>query len=204
MIFPPVDTARFQPAAPDEVEDYFLIVSRLAPYKRIDLAVRAASELGLPLKIAGAGRDLERLRALAGDTVEFLGYVADDELPPLLAKCQALLFPGLEDFGIAPVQAQAAGRPVIAYKGGGALDTVEPAKTGEFFAEATVDSLKSSLLRFDAGAYDPEAIRRHALRFDTAVFRKRISAYVDQAWHAHQARHKFQFRDPGLLQWRDE
>ncbi len=196
VIFPPVDTARFQPVAPDEVGDYFLIVSRLVPYKRIDLAVRAATELGRPLKIAGAGRDLDRLRAFAGANVEFLGYVADDELPQLMAKCKALLFPGLEDFGITPVQAQAAGRPVIAYKGGGALDTVEPAQTGEFFAEATVDALKSTLLRFDAGAYDPEAIRRHALRFDTAVFSERISAYVDQAWQAHQARHKFQFRDP--------
>ncbi len=196
VIFPPVDTARFQPAPRAAVEDYFLIVSRLAPYKRIDLAVRAATELGVPLKIAGSGRDLERLRALAGDNVEFLGYVADDALPRLMAKCKALLFPGLEDFGITPVQAQAAGRPVIAYQGGGALDTVLPGRTGEFFSEPAVDSLKSVLLRFEAGAYDPEAIRRHALQFDTAVFRERISAYVDQAWQARQARSKFQFQDP--------
>ena len=196
VIFPPVNTQRFQPVPPDAVEDYYLIVSRLAPYKRIDLAVRAASELGLPLKIAGAGRDLERLRALAGDNVEFLGYVADDALPQLMAKCKALLFPGLEDFGITPVQAQAAGRPVIAFRGGGALDTVVPAETGEFFTEASADALKSVLLRFDAGAYDPETIRRHALRFDTALFRERISAYVEQAWQAHQQRHKFTYQDP--------
>lgn len=196
VIFPPVDTARFQPVSLDAVDDYYLIVSRLVPYKRIDLAVRVATELGFPLKIAGSGRDFERLRALAGDNVKFLGYVADDALPRLMAKCKALLFPGLEDFGITPVQAQAAGRPVIAYRGGGALDTVIPARTGEFFKEPTVDSLKSVLLRFEAGAYDPEVIRRHALRFDTAVFRERISAYVDQAWQAYQARSKFQFRDP--------
>lgn len=196
VVFPPVDTARFQPAAPEAVGNYYLVVSRLAPYKRIDLAVRAATELGLPLKIAGSGRDLERLRALAGDTVEFLGYVPDDALAQLMAKCKALLFPGLEDFGITPVQAQAAGRPVIAYRGGGALDTVVPARTGEFFNEATADSLKSVLLRFDAGAYDQETIRRHALKFDTAVFRQRISAYVEQAWQAHQARQKFRYQDP--------
>ncbi len=196
VIFPPVETERFQPVSSDAVEDYFLIVSRLAPYKRIDLAVRAASELGLPLKIAGAGRDLDRLRTLAGESVEFLGYVADDALPHLVAKCQALLFPGLEDFGITPVQAQAAGRPVIAYRGGGALDTVLPAVTGEFFKEASADSLKSVLRRFDAGAYDPETIRRLALRFDSALFRERISAFVEQAWQAHQARRKFTFQDP--------
>lgn len=196
VIFPPVDTARFQPAPPDAVEDYYLIVSRLAPYKRIDLAVQAANDLGYPLKIAGSGRDLERLQSLAGENVEFLGYVPDGALPQLLAKCKALLFPGLEDFGIAPVQAQAAGRPVIAYKGGGALDTVLPTETGEFFEDATVDSLKSAWRRFDAGAYDPESIRRHALRFDALVFRERISAYIEQAWLAHQARAQFQFQDP--------
>lgn len=196
VIFPPVDTRRFQPVPLDTVEDYYLIVSRLVPYKRIDLAVQAAADLGFPLKIAGSGRDLERLRGLAGESVEFLGYVADDALPQLMAKCKALLFPGLEDFGIAPVQAQAAGRPIIAYKGGGALDTVVPAGTGEFFEKATVDSLKSVWRRFDAGAYDPETIRRHAQRFDTAVFRQRISAFVEQAWLAHQARTQFQFHDP--------
>lgn len=196
VIFPPVDTARFQPVARADVENYYLIVSRLVPYKRIDLAVQAATDLGLPLKIAGAGRDFDRLRMIAGDNVEFLGYVADDALPQLMAKCKALLFPGLEDFGITPVQAQAAGRPVIAFGGGGALDTVVPTRTGEFFKEATVDSLKSVLLGFDAGVYDTETIRRHALRFDTAVFSERISAYVEQAWQAHQARHTFQFQDP--------
>lgn len=196
VIYPPVDTARFQPAPRDAIEDYYLIVSRLAPYKRIDLAVQAASELGFPLKIAGSGRDLDRLQALAGENVEFLGYVPDGALPQLMAKCAALLFPGLEDFGIVPVQAQATGRPVIAYRGGGALDTVVPAVTGEFFADATVDSLKSVWRRFDAGAYDPQIIRRHALRFDASVFRERISAYIEQAWLAHQARTQFQFQDP--------
>ena len=196
IIFPPVDTARFQPASAQDIEPYYLIVSRLIPYKRIDLAVQAATELRLPLKIAGAGRDLNRLRAMAGDTVSFLGYVPDAELPRLMAHCQALIFPGLEDFGITPVQAQAAGRPVIAFGGGGALDTVLPGTTGEFFPHAAVDSLKEVWRSFDPEAYNPEAIRNYALRFDTSIFVERISAFVEQAWRARQCKRQFHYRDP--------
>ncbi len=196
VIYPPVDTTRFQPAPATEVEDYYLVVSRLIPYKRIDLAVQAATELGFPLKIAGAGRDLERLRTLAGKNVEFLGYVPDRELPALLAKCRALLFPGLEDFGITPVQAQAAGRPVIAYRGGGALDTVIPGVTGEFFHESSVKSLNEVWRKFDAKAYNSGKIRRHALQFDADAFDRRINAFVEQALQAHRAGRKFQYRDP--------
>ncbi len=196
IIFPPVDTSRFQPALQKEIEDYFLIVSRLIPYKRIDIAVGAASELGLPLKIAGRGRDLERLKSIAGETVEFLGYVPDQDLPRLMSRCRALLFPGLEDFGITTVQAQSAGRPVIAFKGGGALDTVLPGVTGEFFDSMSVGSLKSVMARFDAGAYDPAKIRRHALKFDTSVFSRNITAFVEQAWQAHRNGGDFAWQDP--------
>lgn len=180
IIFPPVDTTRFQPS--DAMEDYFLIVSRLIPYKRIDLAVQAATRLGLPLKIGGKGRDLNRLRAMAGPTIEFLGYVSDADLPDLMARCKAFVFPGLEDFGITPVQAQAAGRPVIAYGGGGALDTIIPGVTGELFYEATVDSLASVMQQFNTNAYDPAIIRDHALQFDTQVFREKLMGYVENAW----------------------
>ena len=158
--------------------------------------MQAATELGLKLKIAGAGRDRDRLRALAGDNVEFLGYVPDADLPRLMARCRALIFPGLEDFGIAPVQAQAAGRPVIAYGGGGALDTVIPGLTGEHFPEMTVDSLKAVWRTFDERQYNPAAIRRHARAFDVGVFDARITAFVEQAWRAHQCNQTFQFRDP--------
>jgi glycosyltransferase involved in cell wall biosynthesis len=182
VIYPPVDTERFQPSA--TVEDYYLVVSRLIPYKRIDLAVQAATRLGVPLKVGGKGRDLERLKQIAGPTVEFLGYVPDEDLPDLMARCKAFIFPGLEDFGITPVQAQAAGRPVIAFAGGGALDTVIPGKTGVLFAEATVESLTAALQSFDASAYNTAAIRAHAEQFDTAVFRREITAYVEQAWDA--------------------
>jgi glycosyltransferase involved in cell wall biosynthesis len=186
IIYPPVETDRFQPVPAAVVEDYYLIVSRLIPYKRIDLAVQACSELGLPLKVGGRGRDMDKLKAMAGPTVEFLDFVPDDELPGLMARCKAFLFPGLEDFGITPVQAEAAGRPVIAYRGGGALDTVIPGVTGELFGEQTVESLKAVLQDFDASKYDPARIREHALQFDVKLFNAQISGYVERAWEAFQ------------------
>lgn len=193
LIYPPVDTARFLPAA--EHGDYFLVLSRLIPYKRIDLAVQAATRLNLPLKVGGRGRDLDRLRALAGPTVEFLGFVPDDEVPGLMAGCKAFLFPGLEDFGITPVQVQAAGRPVIAYRGGGALDTVLPGKTGELFDEQTVDSLAAAMAAFDPDAYDPAVLRAHALQFDNAAFGQQITGCVGQAWADFQSNRQGSARD---------
>jgi len=185
IIYPPAEVAeRFAPS--DRVDDYFLIVSRLIPYKRIDLAVQACTRLGLPLVIGGKGRDRERLEAMAGPTVKFLGYVPDADLPDLFARCRAFIFPGLEDFGITPVQAQAAGRPVIAFKGGGALDTVIPGQTGTFFEELTVESLIRALQAFDAPAYDPAAIRQHAMQFDSAVFKQAIMTFVERAWDEFQ------------------
>lgn len=197
IIYPPVETTRFLPVdTQTDVEDYFLVVSRLIPYKRIDLAVQAATRLNLPLKVGGSGRDLDRLREMAGPTVEFLGYVPDDDLPGLMARAKAFIFPGLEDFGITPVQAQAAGRPVIAYRGGGALDTVLPGVTGEFFDEMTVDSLATVMQSFDAAQYDPVRIRQHALTFDTEVFNRQMAAFVEQAWQAHRTGEPFTWRDP--------
>lgn len=184
VIYPPVETERFAAArvSLEDVEDYYLIVSRLIPYKRIDLAIQAANRLGVRLKIGGRGRDLDRLKALAGETVEFLGYVPEDQLPSLMARCKAFLFPGLEDFGITPVQAQAAGRPVIAYGGGGALDTVIPSKTGELFDDLQVDSLSAVMHDFDPMRYDPDALQSHARRFDTAVFQASLALFVQQAY----------------------
>jgi glycosyltransferase involved in cell wall biosynthesis len=179
IIYPSVDTNRFSRVGDVEVEDYFLIVSRLIPYKRIDLAVQAATRLNLPLKIGGKGRDMERLKAMAGPTVEFLGYVPDDELPSLFAKAKAFIFPGLEDFGITPVQAQASGRPVIAFGGGGALDTVIPSQSGEHFKEATVESLMEVMADFDASQYDPAWMREHAKKFDQALFETQIREFIN-------------------------
>lgn len=181
IIYPPVDVAeRFVPTASHD--DYFLSVGRLVPYKRVDLAVQACTRLGLPLKVAGKGRDLERLQAMAGPTIEFLGFVPDNDLPGLFARAKAFIFPGLEDFGITPVQAQAAGRPVVAFKGGGALDTVINGNTGTFFGEQTVDALMSVLQDFDANAYNPDDCRQHALTFDRNVFEQQLATTIEKAY----------------------
>ncbi|MBO9309703.1 MAG: glycosyltransferase [Chloroflexi bacterium] len=186
IIFPPVETARFTPLPSDQIGDYYLVLSRLVPYKRVDLAVQACTRLGLPLLIGGSGRDRERLERMAGETVKFLGYVPEAGLPALMARCKALIFPGLEDFGIAPVQAQAAGRPVIAFRGGGALDTVREGETGLFFDAPTVESLVAALKQFEAAdlahCMDSAAIRRHALRFDRAVFQRALRAFIEEAY----------------------
>ncbi len=178
IIHPPVETRRFCPI--DDHEDYYLIVSRLVPYKRIDLAIRAFNELRRPLVIAGDGRDRESLEALAGPTITFLGYVPDRDLPQLFARCRAYILPGVEDFCIAPVQAQAAGRPVIAYGAGGTLDTVIEGETGKFFHQQTADALAACVLAFDADAVDPDACRANAERFDVAVFRERLSRFIQE------------------------
>jgi glycosyltransferase involved in cell wall biosynthesis len=136
---------------------------------------------------------------MAGPTVEFLGYVPDNDLPELMARCKAFLFPGLEDFGITPVQAQAAGRPVIAYGGGGALDTVIPGETGELYHEMTVESLIELLESFDASVYNPDKIRRHAARFDKGVFKAQIMSYIDQAYAAFSQNTSFIWRVPAGL-----
>lgn len=195
IIYPPVDTQRFDVQV-DEPDDYFLIVSRLIPYKRIDLAVQAATRLNLPLKVGGRGRDIDRLQAMAGPTVEFIGYVPDDELPELMARCKAFIFPGLEDFGITPVQAQAAGRPVIAYGGGGALDTVIPGVSGEHFTDLSVDSLAAVMESFDGSKYDPQTLREHAAQFDVRVFETQITAFVEQAYTAYKSGQAFHWQDP--------
>ncbi|MEO0564168.1 MAG: glycosyltransferase [Chloroflexota bacterium] len=194
IIYPPVETDRFQPA--DSYDDYYLVVSRLIPYKRIDLAVRAATKIGAPLKVGGHGRALDKLKEIAGPTVEFLGFVPDDELSDLMARCKAFIFPGLEDFGITPVQAMAAGRPVIAYAGGGALDYVIPGKTGELFYTQSVDSLAEAMRDFDPSAYDTDYICEFAKQFDRRIFEREIASYVEQAHDAFRKRHPFVWERP--------
>ncbi|MCA9933897.1 MAG: glycosyltransferase [Ardenticatenaceae bacterium] len=178
IIYPPVDTGRFEPA--NRVDDYYVIVGRLVPYRRIDLLIEAFNKMGRRLLIAGDGRDRERLEALAGPTVEFLGYVPDADLPDLLARAQAFMFPGEEDFGIAPIQAMAAGRPVIAYAVGGALDTVIPDETGVLFTEQSAEAIIAAVKEFDTASVSPARIREHAMQFDTAVFRQKMTDFVDE------------------------
>jgi glycosyltransferase involved in cell wall biosynthesis len=177
IICPPVDITQFKPG-PELPGDYFLAGGRLIPYKRVDLAVQACSQLGLRLLVYGAGRDRPALERLAGPCVTFVGRVPSDELARLFQGARAFIFPGLEDFGIAPVEAQAAGRPVVAFAGGGALDTVLPGRTGEFFGEQSVESLAAALVAFDPGAYDPTVCRANAERFSTERFERDLKESV--------------------------
>lgn len=179
IIYPPVDTQKFTPDPGVPVGDYYLIVSRLIPYKRIDLAIEAFRHLpDEKLVIVGDGRDRAMLAAGAPQNVTFLGR--QSETLELLRGCKAFLFPGLEDFGIAPLEAMAAGRPVIAFAGGGALDTVKPGVCGELFDEQTPESLLAALVNFDANSYDPAACRAQAQRFSAQAFRRRLTGYVNE------------------------
>jgi glycosyltransferase involved in cell wall biosynthesis len=171
VVHPPIDASRFSPV--DKPEDYFLVVARLQPYKRIDLAVQACSRLGVPLRVIGEGPDRGRLEALAGPTVSFLGRRGDEEVAAAMARCRAYVQPGEEDFGMAPLEAQAAGRPVIAYRAGGALETVEEGITGVFFDYPTMDCLAATLNEF-RDTFDPATLRAHAVTFDLPVFREML------------------------------
>jgi glycosyltransferase involved in cell wall biosynthesis len=179
VIHPPVDTQRFTPDPSVPVGDYYLIVSRLIPYKRIDLAVQAFNQLPHEkLVIVGDGRDRAMLEAQAGPNVTFRGRLPLAQLVELMQGCRAFLFPGLEDFGIAPVEAMSAGRPVIAYAGGGALDTVLPGITGEHFSPQTVDGLLGVLQQFNPHKYDPVACRTQAECFSREIFQEKLQAFL--------------------------
>lgn len=178
VIHCPVDCARY--TVRHDVGDYYLIVSRLREYKRIDLAIQAFNQLGLPLKIIGDGVDRSRLERLATGQIEFLGRVDDQTLREYYGRCRALIFPGEEDFGLTPLEAQAAGRPVIAYAGGGALETVIDQVTGRLFTPQTAEALADAVRTFDPETVDPQTIRAHALQFDVTVFKRKIMEFVDR------------------------
>lgn len=181
VINPPVYFERFQKSENKNLSrSGFVISGRQTPYKRFDLAIQACVKLNLPLKVIGGGPDNTRLRSLAGPTVEFLGRAPDNELERVFASSEALIFPGLDDFGITPVEAIASGTPVIAYRAGGALDYIEPGKTGEFFIEPTVESLSDSLASFNGSSYDYQAIRAFAKNFTPATFQRKMNAYIQE------------------------
>jgi glycosyltransferase involved in cell wall biosynthesis len=171
VIFPPVDTERITPSGTDD--GFLLVAARLLAYRRIDLAVEAATRLGRKLVVVGEGPERARLEAAAGPTVTFAGQLERDELIDLFRRCHAYVLPGVEDFGIAPVEAMAAGKPVVAFRDGGALDTVVDGVTGAFFDEQTVDATAAAIERVDALRLDPVAIRGHAEAFGRAVFLER-------------------------------
>lgn len=181
VIYPPVDTEKFKVS--EKNGDYFLVVSALVPYKRIDIAIEAFNELNEKLIIVGIGNEMEKLKAIAGKNIEFHGWVDDHKLSEYYENCKALIFPGEEDFGIVPLEAMATGKPVIAYAAGGALETViesNELKTGVFFYKQNKKSLIEAIERFKAENFVPEKIRAHAVCFDRSIFRERIERYIKE------------------------
>jgi glycosyltransferase involved in cell wall biosynthesis len=175
VVHPPVETHRFSIGQP---EDYFLIVSELVPHKQVDLALEAAARAGQAVKVVGAGPSLAGLRHRFGDTAEFLGRVDDDRLSSLMAEARALVVPTVEEFGIAAVEAQAAGRPVLGPDRGGTRETVVDGKTGILFPAGDVDGLAEAMRYVDFDRFDPAAIRRRALNFRPEAFKQRLVGEV--------------------------
>ena len=178
VIPPPIDVERFRPST--EADDYFLVLSRLVPYKRIDLAVQACTKMKKELIVIGDGPDRQRLEAMAGKTVKFLGRQPDNIVNRYASRCRALLFPGEEDFGMVPLEINAAGRPVIAYRAGGALETVVEGVTGLFFDQPTSASLATALETFEHCQWEPRWLRQHAEKFSYPIFANRILAFLAQ------------------------
>jgi len=176
VIYPPIDVDRFTVGGPPG--DYYLIVSRLIAYKRIDLAIGACAKLGRRLVVIGGGPDRARLERLAGPSVEFLGRVSDEVVSRMTAGCRALLFPGEEDFGIVPLEANASGRPVVAWRGGGALETVREGETGVFFDEPTPESMAAAILALEQRSWEPACLRHHAEAFDRQLFIDKIRGFL--------------------------
>nr|WP_281422878.1 glycosyltransferase [Sphingomonas yunnanensis] len=181
VIYPPVEVQDFSPV--EQVEDFYLITGRHVSYKRVDLAIQACNQLRRRLIITGSGPETAALRRLAGPTIEFVGQCSFADLQSFYARARAFLMPGEEDFGIAPVEAMASGRPVIAFASGGALETVVPGLSGRHFAEQSVASLVAAMTAFEAeeASFDPAAIRAHAEKFSREHFLDRFATFVEAA-----------------------
>jgi glycosyltransferase involved in cell wall biosynthesis len=177
VIHPPIDVERF--ALSSEHDGSYLILSRLVSYKRIDLAIEACNRMQRRLIVIGDGPDRRRLAALAGPTVSLLGRLSDREVETYVAKCRALLFPGEEDFGMAPLEVAAAGKPTIAYRGGGALETIEPGVTGVLFSTQDAAGVASGIEDLEGRTWSSAVLRRHAQLFDKAVFRRRVRELLE-------------------------
>lgn len=212
IVYPPVDCSFFKVS--ESAEDYYLMVSAFAPYKKVDLAIQAFNRLQHPLIIIGSGQDEKKLKKMSASNVEFLGWQSDEKIREYYSKCKALIFPGEEDFGIVPLEAQASGRPVIAFGRGGICETVVPVnarnntntgshshvdshqdkkcnsahETGLFFYEQTVDAVVNAIKAFEKveDYFDSHAIRNHALKFDRPIFRDRIKECIERVYYEHK------------------
>lgn len=178
VIYPPVNVSRFQ--VNSKRDNFYLVVSRLNAYKRIDLVLDVFKKLGLPLFVAGSGPMEESLKATASNNIKFLGKVSDQMLTDLYRKCRAFIFPGKEDFGIAPVEAMASGSPVIAFGAGGALETIVDGVTGLYFHEQSPESLFSAVRKFELISWDPLLIRKHAEQFDKDIFKDKMRVFIQE------------------------
>ena len=178
VIVPPIDVERF--TISEEPGTYYIVLARLVSYKRLDLAISACSQMGKDLVVIGTGPALQSLKASAGPTVRFVGRLSDSEVESYVANAKALIFPGEEDFGMAPLEVAAAGRPTIAYRGGGAVETVVEGVSGLFFDEQTTASLTDALSRFEQQSWSPERIRQHAEAFSREVFREHLLNFLQR------------------------
>ena len=200
VIHPPVDTKKFGTIDSNSVNPvgsptatngagYFLMVGRLLPYKRFDMAIEAFNKLELPLKIVGSGPEMRKLKKMANWNIKFLGELSGEKLKEYYQNCQALIFPQEEDFGIVALEAMACGRPVIAFRGGGALESILEGKTGVFFNEQSIDSLVGAIKKFDASKFNPQTIYQHALKFDKENFKKKIKDFIEKKYNDHRNRY---------------
>jgi glycosyltransferase involved in cell wall biosynthesis len=187
VIYPPIVT-EYLLNLPHRAGDYYLIVGRQVAAKRLDLAVDAFNELGLPLKVVGAGEEIARQKPRAKANIEFLGRVSDDERDRLLAGAKGFVFPPEEDFGIVPLEALAAGTPVIAFDKGGVPEYIVDGETGVLFDEQTPAAVAVAVRRFEGMKFDDKVLRARAKEFDVEVFRQRIRAFVESEWAKFSAR----------------
>lgn len=184
VIYPPVNLDFFRPSG--KHENFYLAVGRLIPYKRFDLLIKVFNDLKLPLKIVGDGPDLDNLKNLSKNNIEFLGNISDDELKKIYSSSKALVFPQVEDFGIVPLEAMASGTPVIAYAKGGAMESVTENISGIFFYEQTVEALSDAIKRFEKTSWNTEKIVESIHKFSPARFRVEILHFMESAWKEHR------------------
>jgi len=185
LIYPPVDTDSFSAeggsASGRQIKNYFLMVGRMVPYKKFDLAIEAFNKLGLPLKVVGVGPQIKRLEKIAGKNIEFLGSVSDWQLSNLYSQAQAVIFPQSEDFGMVPLEAMASGRPVIAFRSGGALETIIEGTTGLFFDEQTSEALEKAVKQFQKLKFDSRKCRAQAEKFSIDVFKENFNKLISES-----------------------